>query len=206
MFLRILVVCHTAIPKVDDGTRTITYEAKSLDEASFVVAARELGFEFLKCNQNSVIVKEPGTNGVPMVREYKILNLLEFNSTRKQMSVVVKDASNQIILMCKGANSIIYGRLGKSGKQYWNAIKAHLVKYGDAGLRTLALSYRVLEESEYEQWNATFTKAKTTIGPDRDGLLDKASELIERDLILVGATAVEDKLQQGVPECIDRLA
>lgn len=73
-----------------------------------------------------------------------------------------------------------------------------MAKYGDAGLRTLAISYRVLEESEYEQWNATFTKAKTTIGSDRDELLDKASDLIERDLFLVGATAVEDKLQQGV--------
>lgn len=89
---------------------------------------------------------------------------------------------------------------------YWNATKAHLAKYGDAGLRTLALSYRKLEVAEYEQWNATFTKAKTTIGADRDDLLDKASDLIEKDLILVGATAVEDKLQQGVPECIDRLA
>lgn len=95
-------------------------------------------------------------------------------------------------------HSIIYDRLGRNGKMYWNATKAHLAKYGDAGLRTLALSYRKLEEAEYEQWNATFTKAKTTIGADRDELLDKASDLIEKDLILVGATAVEDKLQQGV--------
>lgn len=97
-----------------------------------------------------------------------------------------------------GSCSIIYDRLGRNGKQYWNATKAHLAKYGDAGLRTLALSYRKLEEAEYEQWNAIFTKAKTTIGADRDELLDKASDLIEKDLILVGATAVEDKLQQGV--------
>lgn len=95
-------------------------------------------------------------------------------------------------------HSIIYDRLGRNGKQYWNATKAHLAKYGDAGLRTLALSYRKLEESEYEQWNATFTKAKTTIGPDRDELLDKASDMVEKDLILVGATAVEDKLPKGV--------
>lgn len=94
--------------------------------------------------------------------------------------------------------SVIYERLGRNGKQFWEATQGHLAKYGDAGLRTLALSYRKLEPAEYEQWNATFTKAKTTIGPDRDELLDQASELIERDLILVGATAVEDKLQAGV--------
>ncbi|KAG0583093.1 hypothetical protein KC19_3G108700 [Ceratodon purpureus] len=206
MFLRILAVCHTAIPEVDEETGTMTYEAESPDEASFVVAARELGFEFLKRTQSSVIVQEPGPNGAPVQREYKILNLLEFNSTRKRMSVVVRDESGQILLMCKGADSIIYDRLGRNGKGFWNATKGHLAKYGDAGLRTLALSYRRLENAEYEQWNQTFTKAKTTIGPDRDELLDQASELIERDLILVGATAVEDKLQQGVPECIDRLA
>lgn len=99
--------------------------------------------------------------------------------------------------------SVIYERLGRNGKQYWEATKGHLAKYGDAGLRTLALSYRRLEPAEYEQWNAIFTKAKTTIGPDRDELLEQASELIEKDLILVGATAVEDKLQAGVSFLFD---
>lgn len=74
----------------------------------------------------------------------------------------------------------------------------HLNDYGEAGLRTLALSYRVLDESEYSSWNAEFLKAKTSIGPDRELQLERVSELIERDLILVGATAVEDKLQSGV--------
>lgn len=68
MFLRILAVCHTAIPEVDEATGTVTYEAESPDEASFVVAARELGFEFQKRNQSSVIVKEPGPNRVPVER------------------------------------------------------------------------------------------------------------------------------------------
>ena len=74
----------------------------------------------------------------------------------------------------------------------------HLNDYGEAGLRTLALSYRVLEESEYSSWNAEFVKAKTSIGPDRELQLERVSDLIERELILVGATAVEDKLQKGV--------
>ena len=74
----------------------------------------------------------------------------------------------------------------------------HLNEYGEAGLRTLALSYRVLDESEYSSWNAEFLKAKTSIGPDRELQLERVSELIERELILVGATAVEDKLQKGV--------
>ena len=74
----------------------------------------------------------------------------------------------------------------------------HLTEYGEAGLRTLALAYRKLEESEYSAWNNEFQKAKTSIGADRETMLEKVAEMMERDLILIGATAVEDKLQKGV--------
>lgn len=104
------------------------------------------------------------------------------------------------LLICGGTSicSVIHDRLGKAGKLYWDSTKSHLAKYGDAGLRTLALAYRKLDEAEYTEWNAAFLRAKTTIGPNRDAMLDSASEMIEKDLTLVGATAVEDKLQPGV--------
>lgn len=94
--------------------------------------------------------------------------------------------------------SVIFERLSKVGREFEEATKVHLANYGDAGLRTLALAYRKIDEAAYNQWNDVFLKAKTTIGPDRDAKLDQASEMIEKDLILVGATAVEDKLQKGV--------
>lgn len=74
----------------------------------------------------------------------------------------------------------------------------HLNEYGEAGLRTLALAYRKLDEQEYSDWNDEFQKAKTTVGPSREAMLEKVSDSMERELILVGATAVEDKLQKGV--------
>lgn len=74
----------------------------------------------------------------------------------------------------------------------------HLTEYGEAGLRTLAVGYRKLDEEEYTAWNTEFLKAKTSIGSDRDELLETGSDMIEKDLILIGATAVEDKLQKGV--------
>ncbi|KAH9298166.1 hypothetical protein KI387_029848, partial [Taxus chinensis] len=138
--------------------------------------------------------------------EYKLLNLLEFNSTRKRMSVIVQDEDGNIFLLCKGADSVIFDRLGKNGKDYQEATHTHLANYGEAGLRTLALAYKSITETEYSEWNAMFLRAKTTINVDRESLLENASDLIEKDLILVGATAVEDKLQKGVPECIDKLA
>lgn len=58
MFLRILALCHTAIPESDEETNEITYEAESPDEIAFLVAAREFGFEFFKRNQSSIYVRE----------------------------------------------------------------------------------------------------------------------------------------------------
>lgn len=97
-----------------------------------------------------------------------------------------------------GICSIIFDRLSKNGRMYEEATNRHLNEYGEAGLRTLALAYRKLDESEYTSWNNEFLKAKTSISADREVMLERISDMMERDLILVGATAVEDKLQKGV--------
>ncbi|KAG4948017.1 hypothetical protein JHK82_041192 [Glycine max] len=138
--------------------------------------------------------------------QYKILNLLDFTSKRKRMSVIVRDEEGNIILFCKGADSIIFDRLSKNGKMCLEATTRHLNEYGEAGLRTLALAYRKLDDQEYSDWNNEFQKAKTAVGSEREAMLEQVSDIMERELILVGATAVEDKLQKGVPQCIDKLA
>ncbi|OMO66221.1 Cation-transporting P-type ATPase [Corchorus olitorius] len=207
LFCRILAICHTAIPELNEETGSYTYEAESPDEGSFLVAAREFGFEFFKRTQSSVYIREKySSSGQAIEREYKILNMLEFTSKRKRMTVIVRDEDGQILLLCKGADSIIFDRLSKNGRLYEPDTTKHLNEYGEAGLRTLALAYRKLEESEYSAWNTEFQKAKTSIGADRETMLEKAADMMERELILVGATAVEDKLQKGVPQCIDKLA
>ncbi|KAI4381859.1 hypothetical protein MLD38_007887 [Melastoma candidum] len=207
LFLRILALCHTAIPEVNELTGEITYEAESPDEIAFLVAAKEFGFEFFKRTQSSIFIRERYASSMNSIqREYKILNLLDFTSKRKRMSVIVRDEEGQIFLLCKGADSIIFDRLAKNGRIFEEATTRHLNEYGENGLRTLALAYQKLEESEYMAWNTEFTKAKTSIGVDRETMLEKLSDLMEKDLILVGATAVEDKLQKGVPQCIDKLA
>ncbi|KAE8659564.1 putative phospholipid-transporting ATPase 7 [Hibiscus syriacus] len=207
LFFRILAVCHTAIPELNEETGRCTYEAESPDEGAFLVAAREFGFEFFKRTQSSVFVRERySASGEAIDREFKILNMLEFTSKRKRMTVIVRDEDGQILLLCKGADSIIFDRLSKNGRLYQEDTSKHLNEYGEAGLRTLALAYRKLDESEYSAWNNEFQKAKTSIGTDRETLLEKVADMMERDLILIGATAVEDKLQKGVPQCIDKLA
>ncbi|KAD6118633.1 hypothetical protein E3N88_09904 [Mikania micrantha] len=207
LFFRVLALCHTAIPEFNEESGSYSYEAESPDEGAFLVAAREFGFEFCRRTQSSIFVREMDLSSQEFVeREFKLLNLLDFTSKRKRMSVIIQDETGQILLLCKGADSIIFDRLSKNGRMFEEATTKHLNDYGEAGLRTLALAYKKLEESEYVSWNEEFIKAKTSIGVDRDAMLERVSDMMEKDLILVGATAVEDKLQQGVPQCIDKLA
>ncbi|CAO2840231.1 unnamed protein product [Amaranthus hypochondriacus] len=105
LYFRILAVCHTAIPELNEETGTYTYEAESPDEAAFLAAAREFGFEFVKRTQSAVVVRERYPNyEKPVEREYKILTSLDFTSKRKRMSVIVRDEEGQILLFCKGAD------------------------------------------------------------------------------------------------------
>lgn len=76
--------------------------------------------------------------------------------------------------------------------------------YATEGLRTLAIAYRDIPESEYKQWVSIYDQAAATIN-GRGDALDKAAEIIEKDMFLLGATAIEDKLQEGVPDTIHTL-
>ncbi|EXB75145.1 Putative phospholipid-transporting ATPase 5 [Morus notabilis] len=202
MFFRVMALCHTGIPVEDDKVDMLKYEAESPEEVAFLIAAQEFGLQFYGRTQSTMFLKEVDPySGKVVKRQYKLLNLLEFCSSRKRMSVIVCNEDGQIFLLCKGAD-----RLADNGRTYQEATTRHLSSYAEDGLRTLAFAYRLLDDSEYKSWNKIFTQAKTTIGPEREELLEKASEMIEKDLILLGVVAVEDKLQKGVPECIDKLA
>ncbi|KAG8384831.1 hypothetical protein BUALT_Bualt04G0159200 [Buddleja alternifolia] len=206
-FFRVLALCHTAIPDVNEEASEISYEAESPDEAAFVIAARELGFEFFERTQTSISLHELDHESSRQIdRSYTLLHILEFSSARKRMSVIVKNAENQLLLLCKGADSVMFERLSKESQDFVAITRDHIKKYAEAGLRTLVVAYRELSEEEFSSWQEEFLKAQTSVSADRDAMVDAAADKIEKDLILLGATAVEDKLQKGVPECIDKLA
>ncbi|XP_038725862.1 putative phospholipid-transporting ATPase 9 [Tripterygium wilfordii] len=206
-FFRLLALCHTAIPEVDEDTGKVSYEAESPDEAAFVIAGRELGFEFYKRTQTSISLREiDPLTGKRVERLFELLNVLEFNSTRKRMSVILRDEEGKLLLLSKGADSVMFERLAKNSSKFEKETRQHVDEYADAGLRTLIIAYRELAEEEYKEFNEKFTEAKNSISADREMLIDEATEMIEKDLVLLGATAVEDKLQNGVPDCIDKLA
>lgn len=57
--------------------------------------------------------------------EFEILNVLEFNSTRKRMSTVVRTPEGQIKLYCKGADTVILERLAPN-QSYVEKTLVHL--------------------------------------------------------------------------------
>ncbi|EIN08690.1 aminophospholipid-transporting P-type ATPase [Punctularia strigosozonata HHB-11173 SS5] len=195
-FLSLLAVCHTVIPEVKN--EKIVYQASSPDEAALVAGAELLGYQFHTRKPKSVFVNMHGSS-----REFEILNVCEFNSTRKRMSTVVRGPDGKIKLYCKGADTVILERLSKD-QPYTEKTLQHLEDYATEGLRTLCIAYRDISDAEYRQWAAMYDQAAATIN-GRGDALDKAAEAIEKDMFLLGATAIEDKLQEGVPDTIHTL-
>ena len=94
--------------------------------------------------------------------------------------------------------SVMFQRLGKNGKKFEEETRGHVNEYADAGLRTLILAYSELNEERYKEFNEKFMEAKNSVSADMETRIDEVADMIEKDLILLGATAVEDKLQHGV--------
>ena len=136
-------------------------------------------------------------------QEFDILNVNKFNSTRKRMSVVCRTPEGKIMLYCKGADNVMIDRLAP-GQQTVSKMKSALAHYGTEGLRTLVVAQRELSGPQWTAWNKVHLAALTALS-DRESALELAAEQIEKDMMLVGATAVEDKLQEGVPDTIAML-
>uniref|UniRef100_A0A8D2ME39 Phospholipid-transporting ATPase n=1 Tax=Zonotrichia albicollis TaxID=44394 RepID=A0A8D2ME39_ZONAL len=193
-FFFLLAICHTVMADTSDGQ--LHYQAASPDEGALVTAARNFGYVFLSRTQNTITISEMGVQ-----RTYDVLAILDFNSDRKRMSVIVRESGGHIRLYCKGADTVIYERLHPIGLVLSNLSNV----FANETLRTLCLCYRDISQDEFEVWNKKFLEASLATS-HRDEALDKVYEEIEKNLILLGATAIEDKLQDGVPETISRLS
>jgi magnesium-transporting ATPase (P-type) len=105
-----LALCHTIV--IDE--RTGKYNASSPDELALVNAAKFFGAKFVKRDEdNNMIVDFKGE-----IRRFRLMNILEFNSTRKRMSVIVEDSQGRYWLLTKGADSIINERLNQANCRY----------------------------------------------------------------------------------------
>lgn len=354
-FLMAIALCHTCVPDraeddaqpdatvVDQADSDIIYQASSPDELALVRAARDLGFVVVDRQFKTVTVRTypSGFDNTAAVETYEILQTVEFSSTRKRMSIVLKFPDGRICLFCKGADTIIFERLSSAKlaakkqvevqrkatirrqKEASRAISVrestdyqrresgglvsprqsltrpsmnlrnkevlneflvsnanpeaiigdlprpsvevptspllahasssiadafgstspvvadsvvaentaltnallqtlvdesivldneavfektmnHIDEFATEGLRTLVYAHRFLSDEEYRNWEKIYIDATTSL-ENRTEKIEAAGELVETELELTGATAIEDKLQAGVPEAIDKL-
>lgn len=337
MLILSIALCHTCTPeRIDNGE--VLYQAASPDEQALVQAAQELGYVMIDRQNATITIKTAslGSEGDPSFEIYQILDVIEFSSNRKRMSIIVRMPDNRICVFCKGADSTITKLLRLSGlamdkvtmierrvskRQSLEAQEAirrdsehrnrksslsraslslnrqslggvprpslatkrlqpirddfddwlrdretdvdfsvpenqkaysprpsthhpespvvsplsgrssfqgderdelveetmvvddaavfercfqHVNDFATEGLRTLLYGYRLLEEDEYKSWKKLYLDASTSLS-NRQEMMEKVSALVEMNLELAGATAIEDKLQEGVPEAIDKL-
>ncbi|KAI3397403.1 hypothetical protein diail_10734 [Diaporthe ilicicola] len=325
-YILAMALCHTCLPEFKDGG--IEYQASSPDELALVQAAQQLGFTVVQRSSQQITLMV-SSGGSETTRVYEILDVIEFSSKRKRMSIVLRCPDGRIWLISKGADSVILPRLktahvalqkahevrqsaeleralhrkslhqeprnsfggrpsltirrsigvnrpanpanagssslrppiyGRSksfeisnvyrssvdrsrpslnrgvsldvssslalrsrsaaGRQdkfaflddpsisdeatvFTRSFKL-LDDFAAEGLRTLLYAHKYIAEADYKAWKEVFHAAETSLS-DRKTRIEEVGDLIEQNLDLVGASAIEDKLQKGVPETIDKL-
>ncbi|KFK24933.1 hypothetical protein AALP_AA8G043800 [Arabis alpina] len=202
-FFLSLAACNTIVPIVtntsDPDVKLVDYQGESPDEQALVYAAASYGFLLIERTSGHIVINVRGET-----QRYNVLGLHEFDSDRKRMSVILGCPDMSVKLFVKGADSSMFSVMDESNGDVIQATKEQLHAYSSDGLRTLVVGMRKLNDSEFEQWHSSFEAASTAL-IGRAGLLRKVAGNIETSLRIVGATAIEDKLQHGVPEAIESL-
>lgn len=120
------------------------------------------------------------------------------------MSIIFETDEGDILIMTKGADSVISKRLSEGQQDELDAAEEALEDYGKEGLRTLMLAQRIIPRDEFEKWEEDYKKCLSSM-TDREEKIEAQQDLIEVKLEFVGCTAIEDKLQDEVPQTIDLL-
>ncbi|KAM6261490.1 phospholipid-transporting ATPase VD isoform 2-T5 [Porphyrio hochstetteri] len=189
----------------------LCYEAESPDEAALVHAAKAYKCILRSRTPDQVTLDFAGLGSLT----FQLLHILPFDSVRKRMSVVVRHpVSNRVVVYTKGADSVMMDLLRTASEDTNNSemeqkkikerTQKHLDDYARRGLRTLCIAKKVMSDEEYAEWLNHHFLAETSIDNREELLLESAIRL-ETNLTLLGATGIEDRLQEGVPDTIQAL-
>merc|ERR1711887_307855 len=105
---------------------------------------------------------------------------------------------SRVMLYTKGAESSVLPRCVEGAVR---ETAKHIDEYALVGLRTLAVAVRELDGDTYEQFVGDINEASQSL-EEREKKISEVYNRIEKDLVLLGASAVEDKLQEGVSETL----
>ncbi|CAI8595865.1 unnamed protein product [Vicia faba] len=203
-FFLALATCNTIVPLVvdtpDPDVKLLDYQGESPDEQALAYAAAAYGFMLIERTSGHIVIDIHGER-----LKFNVLGLHEFDSDRKRMSVILGYPDNSVKLFIKGADTTMFSIIDKSyNMDLIKSTETHLHSYSSLGLRTLVIGMRELNTSEFEQWHASYEAASTAVF-GRAAMLRKISNHVENNVCILGASAIEDKLQHGVPEAIESL-
>lgn len=182
------------------------FEAESPDELALVNAAYSYDCCLVNRGPQHLVVSAFNRG----VFEYEILKVLPFDSSRKCMSVVVrKVGSPEISLYTKGADSAIMAALAPSlahseSRALCERTQQQLDMYAKQGLRVLVMAKKMLDPQEYKEWLRQHQEIEMSVD-NREKRIRESYAQLEQNLVLLGATGIEDRLQEGVPETIEAL-
>ncbi|CAL8356351.1 unnamed protein product [Merluccius merluccius] len=221
LFLRALCLCHTVQVKeptglcqdqqnnlmdsleglmVDGGPppqEQRGFIASSPDEVALVKGAMRYGFTFLGLESKKMKIKNRNND----IEMYELLHVLNFDPVRRRMSVIVQTKSGDKLLFCKGADSSIFPRVRQEEVE---KIRVHVERNATEGYRTLCVAYKKLSINEYASADEGLQAARLAL-QDREEKLMAVYNQVETGMTLIGATAVEDRLQEEAAETMEAL-
>ena len=178
----------------------LVYHGMSPDEITLVNSAKTVGFEFRYRSNNKIEVKVMGQRKV-----FNLLKVFPFTSDRKRMTVVVQDPEDPeyVVSFTKGADNVMKSLSLEDLSSHFDF--ASINKFAKKGFRTLLVGMKVIRFSEFVEWDNIYNEVNKEVGVGEQASkeLEELTSLIERDLFLLGTTALEDKLQDNVHECIE---
>jgi phospholipid-translocating ATPase len=210
-FLTALAICNTSFivhehrELMDRLDYEPKYEGDNADDLVLCQTASNFGVRMISRSAQNIVVRYiDSTNTQKEDIDYEILCLLPFDTTRKRMSIIVR-LKDQIYLFIKGAESSMWPHLsGFNDLNMKSIVEQHSLTFAEQGYRSLLVAYRQLTLREYEDWFGRYQHAASSLDNREEAISDAATE-IEIELMLAGLTAVEDKLQDGVPRAIATL-
>ena len=196
-----------------DNNNEIKYQGTNPDEITLVGAARELGYCFLNKIGNEITVKRVifSSDGKEEkekseFKKYEILLKIPFKSERQRSTIIIRDLKTNIIkLYIKGSDAKIYEKINYySQENILDITKEHVDSFARRGLRTLCYAFKIIKENEFKFWFDKYNKIKENSLENKEEQLDKLIDEIEKHSYLLGATALEDQMQDCVKNDIQQ--
>ena len=206
-FFLLLCTCHDVFPDTKSGK--IEYQGASPDDIALVRGAQQLGIEFQRKEYGSLYVKN-FIGGEEIKVDVEVL--IPFDSDRKRQSVLIfHNIDQKYYIFSKGADTAMLSKNNNINKILitkfsYKAENLHLEqildRFSKEGLRILVMGWKEVNKEKAKEWIKRVKEAK--LG-GKAGTLGKIYDEMEEGLEFLGCSAIEDKLQEGVPETIKTL-